>query len=188
MGLTAKHINQMTESTTLRHLKELHLHNEDSLGDDGIRTLAAGLPPEIQDLTCSNVGIRADGLEAIARCGQLTNLRRLNLSQNALSPRAAKILAASRSLSVLRSLILKRCRLGDKGVRHLTRAKFWPNLVELDLRENPFSHAGCRYLLDAIVPPDLTALVLTEEHIGAEARNELRKKYGERLVLIHKNE
>jgi uncharacterized protein (TIGR02996 family) len=185
MGLTNDVTRRLTATGALRHLTELHLHSEYSLGNEGVFALAVDLPPGLQDLTCSYVGVKADGVEAIARAEQLTSLRRLNLSQNQLSPRAAKVLAASRSLVGLRSLILNKCRLGDKGVRHLIRSKFWRNLVELDLRDNPISRAGVGYLLDAAIPPDLTALVLDYEQIGTASQNELRKKYGERLVLSH---
>jgi uncharacterized protein (TIGR02996 family) len=182
MGLTAELIQRLASNATLRNLRELHLHN-DRIGNDGIRVLAPHLPEGLQDLRLSHSEIKADGLEALARAKSLTGLRRLNLSQNALSPRAMRVLATSRSLSGLRSLILNKCQLGDKGVRHLTRSKFWLNLVELDLRENPITSVGIRYLMDAAVPKDLTALVLDREKFGQDFQNDLRKKYGERLVL-----
>jgi uncharacterized protein (TIGR02996 family) len=183
MGLTHGHIYLLSENGTLRNLSELHLRNEYSLGNEGVSLLARVLPQRLQDLTCSYVGIKADGIEALAAAEQLGSLRRLNLSQNAISPRAAKVLSASRSLGSLRSLILNKCRLGDKGVRHLTRSKFWRNLVELDLRDNPIARAGVGHLLDAPLPPDLTALIVDYAQIGIESQRELRKKYGERLVL-----
>ena len=188
MGLTPDHINQLTETATLHHLSELHLHHEPSLGNDGIRKLASGLPQGLQDLTFFDVGVQADGIEALTQANPLKSLKRLNLSGNALSPRAVKLLAASRTLSGVRSLILNRCRLGDKGIRHLIRSKFWQNLVELDLRENPISLPSLRYLMDAPVPPDLTALVLNKDRMGLEVRTGLQKKFGERLVLTHKLE
>ena len=67
-------------------------------------------------------------------------------------------------------------------MRRLTRAKFWPNLVELDLRGNPTSAAGVRHLLDAEPPRDLAALVLGDD-LGSTARNELKAKYGDRVVF-----
>jgi hypothetical protein len=184
MGLTGERIHHLISRTIFHHLQELHLQNDDALGNEGIRELTAHLPSSLRELTCSSVGVQASGLEALARAEQLNGLRRLNLSLNSLSPRAMKVLASSRPLAGLRSLNLKKCRLGEKGVRHLIRAKFWQNLTELDLRENPIPLKGFRYLLEAYIPPDLTALVLDEEQIGQEMRNELRKKFGERLVLV----
>jgi uncharacterized protein (TIGR02996 family) len=183
MGLTTDLINQLSDLASLRHLKQLRVENERSLGNEGIRALKSCLPQGVEDLTLLNVGVQADGLEVLTRTEQLGSLRRLDLSQNSLAPRAMKVLSASRSLSGLRSLRLNKCRVGDRGLRHLTRSKFWHNLVELDLRDNPISRVGCRYLMDAAMPTDLTALILIDEQIGADARNELRKKYGERLVL-----
>lgn len=185
MGLTPELIHRLTSTKIPQHVRELHFHNERSLGNEGIRVLAGNFTPGLQSLTCSNIQLHADGVEALARAEPLTDLCRLNLSQNTLSPRATKVLAESRSLRGLRSLILNQCTIGDKGIRHLTRSKFWHNLVELDLRGNPISQAGVALLLDAAVPPDLTALVLDYEQIGMASQNELRKKYGERLVLSH---
>jgi hypothetical protein len=93
------------------------------------------------------------------------------------------MLARSHALAGLRSLDLSKCRVGERELRHLTRAKFWPNLVELNLRGNPIPPAGVLHLLDAAVPPDLTALVLDGDLFWTESRNELRKKYGDRVVF-----
>jgi uncharacterized protein (TIGR02996 family) len=185
MGLTTERIHHLTSKSTFQNLHELHLISDHAVGNDGILALTANLPSSLRVLTYSGVEVHATGLEALAQAKQLTGLRRLNLSQNTLSPRAVKVLSASPSLAGLRSLILFKCHLGDKGIRHLTRSKFWRNLTELDLRENPIPLLGFRYLMDAAVPPDLTALVLDERQVGRETQNELRKKFGERLVLSH---
>ena len=66
---------------------------------------------------------------------------------------------------------------------HLIRAKFWPNLVELDLRENPITTAGARHFLDAEVPPDLTALLIDGTHLGVDARAALRRKFGDAVLF-----
>ena len=182
MGLTAAHIRRLFAGPAGAALQELHLRDE-PLGGDGLHALAAVLPAGIRDLELSNIGTRADGLEALARCDNLSGLRRLSLSRNPLTPRAAKVLSLSRTLAGLRALDLSGSRIEDKSVRHVTRAKFWPNLVELDLRKNPISAAGARHLLDAPVPPDLTALVLDGDPLGGDARAALAKKYGPAAVF-----
>lgn len=163
-------------------LTELSFRNE-PLGD-GLNVLADAAPATLRELDLHAVSAGADGLEALARCDRLTNLRRLNLSRNPFTPRATKILSLSRPLAGLRALDLSDCRIGDKGVRHLTRAKFWSNLVELDLRTNPISGAGVKHLLDAAVPLDLSALVLTADGLGSDARNALAKKFGPAAVFV----
>ena len=106
-----------------------------------------------------------------------------NTQTSFVAPRATKVLAGSHALAGVRSLNLARCRVGDKGVRHLTRAKFWPNLVELDLRANPVSAPGVRHLLDAPVPPDLTALLLDGHNLDGTSRADLRRHFGDRVIL-----
>ncbi|MCE9562532.1 MAG: TIGR02996 domain-containing protein [Planctomycetes bacterium] len=182
MGLTADHLRYLCDGSTLSELVELNISDE-PFGNDGIRVLAGALPASLQTLRLSHTGGQADGLEVLTQSRQLAGLRRLDLSRNPLAPRAIRVLASSRSLAGLRSLDLHECRIGDKGVRRLTRAKFWPRLVELDLRGNVISPAGMQHLLDAELPPDLTAIVLDGEQLGSELRNELRKKYAERVLF-----
>lgn len=182
MGITSDHLQRLFDGPVATGLTELHFRDE-PLGGPGLFALASGLPEGLCDLALTAVGTPADGMEALARCDRLANLRRLNLSRNPLAPRAAKVLALSRSLAGLRSLDLSDCRIGDKGLRHLTRARFWPNLVELDLRNNSISAAGVKHLLGAPVPPELTALVLTGDGLGSDTRAALTKKYGAAVVF-----
>lgn len=183
MGITRDHLRRLFAGPVAAGLSELSFRNE-PLGGDGLSVLAGGLPETLGELELHAVGARADGLEALARCDRLANLRRLNLSRNPLTPRAAKVLSLSRPLAGLRSLDLSDCRLGDKEVRHVTQAKFWPNLVELNLQTNPISGAGVRRLLDAAVPPDLAALVLTADGLGSETRAALTRKFGRAAVFV----
>jgi Ran GTPase-activating protein (RanGAP) involved in mRNA processing and transport len=183
MGLTTPHLRRLADGPALSRVADLSFADEAAFGNDGVRVLAAALPPTLVSLRMERSGGQADGLEVLTRSENLTGLRRLDLSRNALAPRAARVLAASRVLAGLRALDLRDCRVGDKGVRHLTRAKFWANLVELDLRGNPMSAAGVRHLLDAAVPADLAALVLSGDQFGAGGRAELRRKYADRVVF-----
>lgn len=182
MGMTWSLVRRLVGGGVASELTELSFRNE-PLGD-GLNALAADAPATLRELDLHAVSAGTDGLEALARCDRLTELRRLNLSRNPFTPRATKILSLSRPLAGLRSLDLSDCRIGDKGVRHVTRAKFWPNLVELDLRTNPISGAGVKHLLDAAVPPDLSALVLTGDGLGYDARNQLAKKFGSAAVFV----
>jgi|SRR5579883_1194869 len=183
MGITSDHMRQLLGGPAAASLEELHLRDE-RLGGDGLLALAGLAPTGLSALTLASIETRANGWELLARCENLANLRRLNLSRNPLTPRALRVLSLSHVLSGLRSLDLSACRIDDKGVRHVTRAKFWPNLVELDLRQNPISAAGAQHLLDAPVPADLTALVLPGDTLGAERRAALTKKYGDAIVFV----
>jgi uncharacterized protein (TIGR02996 family) len=182
MGISAGYALQLFDGPATTGLKELSLRNE-PLGDEGLEVLADALPESLLDLTLERVGLRAAGLEALARSERLANLRRLDLSRNSLPPREMRVLSLSRRLAGLRSLALQNCNVGDKGVRHLTRSKFWLNLVELDLRQNPIGAAGVKHLLAAPVPPELTALVLDRESLGGDSRSALTKKYGDAAVF-----
>ncbi len=182
MGLTTEFVRRLCDGPTLSNLVELNLA-DNSLGNEGFSVLAGSLPTTLQTLRLAATGGKAEGLEMLTRSARISGLRRLDLSRNPLAPRATRLLTVSRSLAGLRSLDLHGCRIGDKGARWLTRAKFWPNLVELDLRDTIISQVGMQNLLDAEMPPDLAALVLDGEQLGIESRNELLRKYGERVVF-----
>ena len=186
MGLTAEHVRRLGDTHALRNLVEFHVRNE-HLSDEGVRELCARLPASLCDLTCANVRMTADGVSPLARLYRLTGLRRLDLRDNQLHRRFFQSLRRTHALAGLRSLILIRCvPREDKCLHYLTQAKFWSNLVELDLRGNAISEFTVRALLEAPVPPDLTALVLEGDSIRVDLQNDLRKKYGDRIVLVPK--
>ncbi len=183
MGLAADSLRRLFDGPIANKLAELHFVNE-PLSDDGLRVLAGTLPHGLRDLTLISVGMRPDGLEAFARSDRLTNLCRMTLHGNALTPRAVKVLSLTHSLTALRAIDLSGCHIGDKGVRHVTQAKWWENLVEVVLRRNSLSHIGVKHLLNAPVPPDLTALVLDRDSLSPESRAALVKKFGAAVVFV----
>jgi hypothetical protein len=183
VGLTGEHLARLFDGPGASALAALHLRDE-PLGAPGLEVLAAGAPETLRDLALRSLGVTAEGLEALARCERLRNVKRLSLSTNRLTPRAARVLSLSHALAGLRALDLSYCRTGDKELRHLTRAKFWPNLVELDLRGNSFSPVGARVLLDAPRPPHLAALVLDGNELVGPTRAALVRHFGDALALV----
>jgi hypothetical protein len=182
MGLTASHVRLLCSGNVTRNVTELELR-DNPLGSDGIAELARACPPNLRRLGLSTTGAGGPGLKSLFSRDEVVTLRQLDLSLNPLTPNLARAMSRSTSLAGLRSLDLSRCRIGIRELHHLTRAKFWENLVELNLRWNPIPPAGVEKLLDAPVPPDLTALILSTPQIGSESRKALQKKYGDRVVF-----
>ena len=184
MGLTDYHIHHLCGGPLIRSVEELSLRGN-QLGSEGVRVFASSfLSANLKALNLSGTGAAGTGIEGLTSTQAMQGLRRLDLSYNPVSPKAARLLSRSPFLSGLRSLNLSKCRIGERELFHLTRGKFWKNLVELDLRDNPLSRSAVCHLLDAAVPADLTALVLTDvPNIGMQSRQDLRQKYGERLVF-----
>jgi uncharacterized protein (TIGR02996 family) len=180
MGLTHAPAHRLMTGPAVRHLTELDLR-DNPLGTSGAWDVAHDLPASVRSLNLSGTGAGGAAIDELVLRGR--NLRRVDLGNNPLTPRAARSLARAADLAGLRSLGLRRCRVGERELYHLARAKFWPNLVELDLRDNPIPSAGVRHLLDAPVPPDLTALVLDGHRLGGEARRDLLRKFGDAVVF-----
>jgi uncharacterized protein (TIGR02996 family) len=178
MGLTGDMIRSMLEFIPGPNLQEIDVRGN-PLGND-VWDLVHALPESTHTLGLAATALTGQAYQALTN---LRNLRRLDLSRNHLPPRRVHVLSRWTWLTGLRSLDVRQCNLGERELRWLTRAKFWPNLVELDLRDNPIPPAGLRHLLDAPIPADLTALVLTGNTLGADARAELRQKFGERVVF-----
>jgi uncharacterized protein (TIGR02996 family) len=181
MGFTQTHIDHLLSEIDGSSLIELDLGGN-PLEDDGVRSALRILPVSIRTLGLSDTHVLDDGLRAFVE--SRTNINRLDLSRNPLPRQGVRMLSQSQHLASLRSLNLRKCRIEDWKLGLLTQSRFWPNLVELDLRENPIPPAGVRHLLDAPVPADLTALVLTGDTLGTDSRDELRRKFGERVVFV----
>ena len=169
MGLTDTLVERLMQGPAVRSLTEIELVGN-PLGGTGLWNVLRELPAGVHTLGLGATGAAGRGFDLFASSPALTSVRRLDLSRNPLTPRAARILSRSPHLAGLRSLNLSKCRVGERELYPLTRAKFWHNLVELDLRDNPIPPAGVRHLLDAGVPNDLTALVLGAEQLGTESR------------------
>ena len=145
-----------------------------------------GWLPRLSRIRAAACGISSRNVETFlgtGKTGSSRDLRALDLSDNPIEywPFGGLIPhVALDDLSRLRSLNLRRTALGDDSVRHwLTRAPFWPNLVELDLRNNPVTDDGARALLDAPVPAELTALRLGGTRIGDSMCDRLRDHFGD---------
>jgi uncharacterized protein (TIGR02996 family) len=169
-----------------RRLAALDLGRNYAIGNEGVRALADALrgpDARLHTLGLGDVGMGDDGAKAVAGCAGLAGVRKLDLSYNQFTAAAARALADSGPLAGVRSLAVRRCRFGDRAVRWLTRARFWPGLVELDLRENPITDPGARLLLRPGPPADLTALLLDGSRLSADTRSALRRHYEDRLIL-----
>jgi uncharacterized protein (TIGR02996 family) len=187
MGLTAELVGRLLRGPAARHLTELDLRNNlfrtFYQHVRGLDEFLPALPPRVHTLGLAHTDPNQPGLEALAGCDRVVSLRRLDLSRNPVTPGAVKALARSPHLTGLRSLDLRGCGIGAAQLRHLVRANFWPTLVELDLRKNPIKDGNARRLLDTPVPADLTALLIDGSNLTESVRGELRRHYGERLVL-----
>lgn len=183
MGLTVERIEQLRAGPGLRNIVALDLSGN-PLGAVGLWSVLELVPPGVHTLVLASIESAERGFAGFHGHHALTSLRQLDLSRNPFTSRMARSLSRSEELSELRSLNLGRTLVGAEELHWLTRARFWPNLVELDLRENPIPPAGVRHLLDAPVPADLTALVLTGDTLGTDSRDELRRKFGERVVFV----
>jgi uncharacterized protein (TIGR02996 family) len=179
MGLVGNKMRPLLEVIPDWPLHEIDVRGN-PLGDDAW-DLVYALPESIHTVGLAETRLTGQASRALTN---LRNLRRLDLSRNRLPSRLVHALMRWPWLAGLRSLNLNRCGLSGRELFWLTHAPFWPNLVELDLRENPIPGAGVRHLLDAPFPADLTALVLTGDTLHSDARAELSKKYGERVIFV----
>jgi uncharacterized protein (TIGR02996 family) len=182
MGLNEVLVWRLLTGPAVAHLTELDLR-DNRLDRGGVWAVGRFLPPRLHALGLAGVGTVGDGLEALAGNDRAMSLRRLDLSRNTLPRRAVKALSRSARLAGLRSLDLTMCRLGEGDLYHLARAKFWPNLVELDLRDNPVTDRAARHLLAAPVPADLTTLLLDGYRLSVAARADLRRHFSDRVIL-----
>jgi hypothetical protein len=178
-------LDHLLRSGPLRQLAEIHLTAVPS-GAQAVAHFAAsaaGNALAVLRVNRSDVGSRE--FARVAGSSFLTGLRALDLSEQALPSESELIdrLARSEDFAGLRAVALRKCMLGDASIGLISRARFWPNLVELDLRENRVTDTGAESLLAAPVPADLTGLLLDGNRISAGMAARLREKYGEAVFL-----
>jgi uncharacterized protein (TIGR02996 family) len=168
----------------LRTVERLDLHDNKTLGPEGILALAeSGLVKRLEVLKLGGTLPGVPGLKALAGTGGLTGVRWLDLSDNRLGPNGVRLLAESRNVRGLRVLDLTGNPVGDKGAELLAGARHLAGLVELNLKDCGVSDAGAVALAES---PHLGGLVrldvrddgVAARPLGPEARRALVERFG----------
>ncbi len=184
IGLTARTAARLAAGPLLDAVRTLDLTNSVALNDAGVRHLfPARGDRRLDSLTLANCGLADGAVRWLTWAAPVAGLKHLDLSGN---PNVAGSLGGfgrEGTPAGLRALGLRQCGLTDPDVKPLTRAAFWPALVELDLRFNQIGNAGALHLVRADPPPDLTALLLTGNPIHEPLRQRLRARYGGAVVF-----
>ncbi len=182
MGAGAGGLGRLYQSPVLERLATLEVVNipgADLPIDDGRL-------PALTRLRAAGCRRGAGQLTELSRSPGAIALRSLDLSENPLELDAGAPIFSDRlqGLSGLRSLGLRRTTLGSRWATELlTGPPVWPNLVELDLRDNRMTDVGVGPLLAALVPPDLTALLLDDRNLTSGTRAALREKFGDAVIF-----
>ncbi len=134
----------------------------------------------LRGLDLSDNDLGADGVTALAHAEVLSSLTALDLGGNDLGDAGAIVLSQSSALSGLRQLDLSGNSIGDRGVAALVRGTL-QQLEALDLSMNDFGAAGAAALSRPEALPRLQGLELVGVALGAEARAQLDRRWGQRV-------
>lgn len=127
------------------HLASLNLSDNPGLGDAGITTLMACMPPSLQKLVLSSVGCGDEGAKAVAGClPRLPQLQSLSLCGNSIACAGAAALSANLDgMQCLEALYISHNCIANQGATVLARiVTRCPSLRLLFLRENPIGAEG----------------------------------------------
>jgi len=164
-------IAQLARAPHLDELRTLQLGFND-LTDAGLRALAE--IPHLANL-CElhledNKRLATPGLRALADSPYFPNLRLLNLSGNALTDSAVRVLINAEGLTHLNAVALADNNLGDSGVTSLARSELLTRMLAhnpvLDLRRNNIGPVGARALAESPRVGTLRTLNLAGNVIG----------------------
>jgi uncharacterized protein (TIGR02996 family) len=143
-------------SQQLHRLASLRL-NYSRIGDPGAEALAGSQALErLTVLSLFASGVMASGTQALATSTRLPSLSTLDLGGNVLDQHGARAIGGCGALASLRTLLLSGCQIGDRGAWSLVHA---PALEKLQL------------------------LDLTDNGIGADAKEALSERFGNRVRL-----
>jgi ATP-dependent DNA helicase RecQ len=113
----------------------------------------------------------------------LMRLTGLDLSGNVLKTAGLRALLDSTRLGGLRELHLNGCGLGDAGVALLAKSRRVATLAALSLDDNRLGDAGGRALLRSSHLGNVRVLSLRQNRLSERCQQELRTRFGERVVL-----
>jgi len=126
------------------------------IGDEGAEFLGAAPLDRLTVLSLFAAGIGPAGAQALANATGLKRLVSLDLGHNAFGQQGARAIAACSALSALKNLSLSGCQIGDRGVPSLIHSTALGKLERLDVTNNGLS---------------------------AETKEELRERFGARVVV-----
>jgi uncharacterized protein (TIGR02996 family) len=154
------------------------------LGPDGVSALLKVLSPgkrlETLELGCN--AVRAEGAIALAKCPQLTDLKRLALGSNEIDDSGVKALAESPHLTSLAKLELDTNLIGADGAQALASSSRLSSLKELELSGNAIGLAGARALANSHSLAGLLRLRIRTDDVTEEGEALLRARFGDALV------
>jgi hypothetical protein len=165
-------------SPLLRRVKALDVSGGNA-GDQGIMELVEEMPTgRLMRLALSYNQLHARGLQALAGCPGLSDLRELDLRGNVSTDPGLIALAESPSLHRLAALYLHFNGIGDRGVRALAASPVARNLAWLDLNTNRITSDGALALAESPHLKQLYRLELMRNDIGPHAQAALRERFG----------
>jgi uncharacterized protein (TIGR02996 family) len=122
-------------------------------------------------------------METLAASAYLQQTSYLDLSNNRVRDRGARLLARSPYLAHVRGLNLSSSGIGDAGLKALAVSPGLPELRELYLGDNRISNNGVRVLARSSLAQQLQVLHLRFNTIGADGADLLQRRLGERVHL-----
>ena len=127
------------------------------------------------NLSGKKIGDR--GLDILLKQGFLTNLKKLDLRYNGLSPAGAKMLADAQPFFKLKTLVLKHNFFADEGTIALAESDSFPQLESLQLGWNEIRDAGAVALVESENFPNLKKLDLRGNFLADKTKNALRSSF-----------
>ena len=180
MGFGGDNLHRFLTSREWSNLEELSIVDERS-DDSAIGFL--GYPecwPALRALRFDGVNVNFPSPQRLANALRPPNLTVLDFANSSLDPLAVQALARADHLTELRIVRLRRMRIDNRGLRYITEARFWKNLVELDLRGNPIDENGAKHLLKRRPPPELE-LLRVDPRFPEATQVALREHFGGRV-------
>jgi uncharacterized protein (TIGR02996 family) len=164
-SLATEDVRQLADWPHLATLTSLILRGND-LGTEAVRALTHGDLSQLRRLDLSENIVDASGAELLAQCPRLVLLTDLNLDFNKLSNAGAEALASSRHLAALGILRLSANGLQPPAIRALAISPHLRQLTRLELQGNGVMNAGLEHLATSPNLRGLTGLGLAQCHIG----------------------
>ena len=157
-----------------------------SVQGDAMLTLLSEVPwlASITSLTvCLCDPLTTDGIRRFVQSPYLGELAKIDLSYGRPGLEGVQLLAACQRLANLRELQLSDCNLSAECVRSLVESPFADSLEELNLNRNPFGDAGALVLANSNRLRHLKFLFVTGDELSEESQQALQQRFGDVLLM-----
>ncbi len=175
---------ELLKSDAMKNLIWLRMEGS-PIGVEGMRGLvASGCLSRFGDLWLRNCSLTGTELMPLVEAGDWGTLDEIDWSLNPFGNEGLQLLANCPHLKQIRKLSLYRCGIESRGAEALATSTYASGLEELNLDHNQIEEAGADALADSPYLENLQLLSMRKNQISQKTQQKLQQRFGKLRLLF----